>query len=240
MSPSDGLKTGGGRIEVLDAWRGVAVIAMVSWHLAWDLSTWGVFPQSGMFVQPALGIRYFIVFSFVLLSGISCRFSRNNVRRGVQTLGCALAVSAVTYLVGDPVLFGILHLLGCCMLLYALVGPYMERLPGPAVAAVCLLVFALTFHIPQRVRVDVTWTWMFGFRTREFYSSDYYPLIPWGFLFFLGTVLGGYVRRMGERLSAVRCPGALCWVGRRALWIYMLHQPVLYVLTAVLTGNRPF
>ena len=240
MSPSNELKPGGGRIPLLDAWRGVAVILMVGWHFMWDLTTFGAYPQENMFGTAATLIRYFIVFSFLLLSGISCRFSRSNARRGAMALLCAMTVSVVTYLVGDPVRFGILHLLGCCMLLYAAVGPYLERLPGLPVAAVCLLLFAVTFRIPTDVRVDVTWTWMFGFRTTAFYSSDYYPLIPWGFLFFVGAVLGDRVRLARERLAGIKCPAALCWIGRRALWIYMLHQPVLYVLTAVCTGNRPF
>ena len=84
MSPNNAAP-GGNRIELLDAWRGVAVLTMVGWHLVWDLGLWGFFPLERMFAQPAVGIRYFIVCSFVLLSGISCRFSRSNARRGVQT-----------------------------------------------------------------------------------------------------------------------------------------------------------
>ena len=78
-----------GRVELLDAWRGTAVIVMVFWHLAWDLSSWGLFDQQRMFAQPAVGIRYYIICSFVLLAGISCRYSRSNARRGVQTLAFA-------------------------------------------------------------------------------------------------------------------------------------------------------
>ena len=118
-----------GRVELLDAWRASAVIVMVFWHLCWDLTMYGTLPARVMFEQPMLGIRYYIICSFVLLSGISCRFSRSNARRGLQTLLCAAAVTLVMYLIGDPVWFGVLHLLGCCMLLYACLGKYFEKLP---------------------------------------------------------------------------------------------------------------
>ena len=216
-----------GRVELLDAWRASAVLVMLFWHLCWDLAMYGTIPWRVMFEQPMLGIRYYIICSFVLLSGISCRFSRSNARRSLQTLLCAAVVTAVMYLIGDPVWFGVLHLLGCCMLLYAWLGEYFEKLPEIPAAAVCLALFLVFHKICYGVRVTVPWLWMFGFRTREFYSSDYYPLFPWLFLFLAGTVLGGRIRRSDGRWKELRVWAPLRWVGQHALWIYMLHQPVL-------------
>ena len=223
------------RIDLLDAWRGTAVVVMIAWHLAWDLGAAEVFPQERMFGPAATAVRYFIVGSFLLLSGISARLSRSNLRRGLKTLGCALAVTAVTVLAKDPVLFGILHLLGCCMLIWAAVGKWLARVKAPLAAGICLALFFLTFKVPD-LRVQTPWTWMFGFRTESFYSSDYYPLLPWSFLFFFGAALGG---RAGE-LPEARCPAWLCWIGRHALAIYLVHQPVLVVLTGLFTGYYPW
>ena len=100
------------RERFLDAWRGLAVLVMLFWHFAWDLAEFDVFPKQVMFDPPMAAVRYFIIGSFVLLAGISCRYSSGNARRAVKTLGCALAVSAVMWYIGDPVLFGTLHLLG--------------------------------------------------------------------------------------------------------------------------------
>ncbi len=218
---------GTSRVRLLDTWRGAAVLTMLGWHLAWDLMMFGVFPRDMMFVQPAVGVRYFIICSFTLLAGISCRYSRSNARRGLQTLGCALAVSLVTYLIGDPVIFGVLHMLGCCMLLYALTGRYFEKLPQLPAAAVCFVLFLALHRICYGIRVRTPGLWMFGFRTREFYSADYYPLFPWLFLFLDGAVLGGRIRASDGAWK--RAPGLapLNWLGERALWIYMLHQPAL-------------
>ena len=216
-----------GRVELLDAWRASAVIVMVFWHLCWDLTMYGTLPARVMFEQPMLGIRYYIICSFVLLSGISCRFSRSNARRGLQTLLCAAAVTLVMYIIGDPVWFGVLHLLGCCMLLYAWLGKYFEKLPDLPAALGCTALFLILHRICYGTYVTVPWLWMFGLRTREFYSSDYYPLFPWLFLFLTGTALGGRIRASDGEWKKVRLPAPLGWIGRHALLIYMLHQPAL-------------
>ena len=228
------------RIEFLDAWRGLAVVVMLFWHFAWDLTMWKFFPESVMFEIPATLVRYFIVCSFVLASGMSCRLSRSNLRRGVLTLLCGFAVSAAMAAVGDSVRMGILHLLGCCMILYALIGKAAERLPPAKTVMVLMLLFTVLLVITDAVRVEIPWLYPLGFRTREFYSADYYPLLPWGLMFFAGAVMGGKLRLPPEGADLPRYSPALCWIGRRALWIYLLHQPVLIGILWLFTGRLPF
>ena len=228
-----------GRVELLDAWRATAVIVMVFWHLCWDLTMYGTLPARVMFIQPMLGIRYYIVCSFVLLSGISARYSRSNARRGVQTLLCAMVITAVMYVFGEPVWFGVLHLLGCCMLLYAWLGPYFEKLPDLPAAVGCAALFLILHRICYGTYVTIPWLWMFGFRTREFYSSDYYPLFPWLFLFLTGAALGGRIRASRGVWKEYRVWAPLEWIGRHALLIDMLHQPVLMGILYLVYGRFP-
>jgi uncharacterized membrane protein len=226
------------RVRFLDAWRGLAVLVMLFWHLAWDLAEFGVFPKQAMFDPPMAALRYFIIGSFVLLSGISCRYSRSNTRRGMKTLLCALAVSAAMYCVNDPVWFGTLHLLGCCMLFYAAFGERFEKLPPAKTALVCMVLFTFFLVLTDRVRVTTPVLWAFGFRTRQFYSADYYPLLPWLFLFLTGTIIGGKLQP-GVLDVGRSFPGWLCRIGQRALWIYMLHQPVLMGILYLVFFKRP-
>ena len=225
------------RLAWPDAWRGVAVLVMIGWHLCWDLGMLGVMSLSRMEEPFAVGVRYFIVCSFVLISGISCRYSRSNVRRGLMTLGCALVITIVTYIAGQPAWFGILHLLGCCMLLYAWLGPKLEKLPELPTVIVCLVLFTVFHLICYRVRVSVPGLWMFGFRTPTFRSSDWYPLFPWLFLFLIGAVAGGWIRRSDAAWKEKKAWPPLVWIGQRAIWIYMLHQPALLGVLALCTGH---
>ena len=230
MDPSSSARRG--RIPWIDAWRGSAVLVMLGWHFCWDLGLMKIIPLERMEAPAAVAVRYYIVCSFVILSGISARLSRSNLRRGIKTLVCALIVTAVTWAVGDPAWFGILHLLGCCMVLYAWLGPRLQKLPELPLLAVCLILFLVLHEICYSVRVTVPGLWMFGLRTRTFYSSDWYPLFPWMFLFLCGTVAGSRVRDIRLRLPELPF---LRWLGSHALWIYMLHQPVLMGLAWLIT-----
>lgn len=75
-----------------------------------------------------------------------------------------------------------------------------------------------------------------GFYPFGFFSTDYFPLIPWLFLFWAGFYLHHLVERTAQSLRPLRrsvCP-PLGWLGRNSLMLYLLHQPVIYgVLTVV-------
>ena len=71
-----------------------------------------------------------------------------------------------------------------------------------------------------------------GFPAPSFVSSDYFPLLPWLFLFWTGF----YLYRLRPETPAVpdiRLPG-IGAIGRRSLMVYLLHQPVIYGLLALI------
>jgi len=72
------------------------------------------------------------------------------------------------------------------------------------------------------------WLFWLGFPTPQFYSSDYFSIIPWIFMFFFGVFLGRY-SRIGKFPSVFKKKffSPLDFVGRHALIIYILHQPIL-------------
>ena len=228
------------RIEWLDAWRGLAVGLMLGWHLAWDLALWGYFPLSRMFSPGAAMVRYFIVGSFTLIAGMSSRLSRSAVRHGTVTLGFAFVITAVTVWLGDPVIFGVLHMLGCCMLLSPIMAKLLDRFRPAAACMGLTAVFTALFMASDKLRIQNPWFWILGFRTREFYSADYYPLLPWGLLFAVGVVLGKklLIPRESRPLLAFWRP--FVWLGRRAMPIYLIHQPLLAGALWLITGRTPW
>ena len=67
-----------------------------------------------------------------------------------------------------------------------------------------------------------------GFPSPGFWSTDYFPLLPWFFLFCAGYFLWGLLsqsERAKERLASGVRP--LSFLGRHSLIIYLAHQPVL-------------
>ncbi len=207
---------------------------MIVWHSFFDLASAGLVPEN-LPQSPIMELaRYAIVGSFIVISGVCARLSNRPLRRGLIVFGAALIVSAATYLFGMPVRWGILHMLGTCMLLYAAVRKRWEALPATAACGAALLVFALTFALPMRARVNVPFLFPLGLRTAAFASADYYPLLPWGALFFAAAAAAERLGDMPPEKKYVPAPRALAWLSRRSLIIYLVHQPVLFALAALL------
>ena len=176
-----------------------------------------------------------------MLSGVCVRLSRDPVRRGFIVFCAGLAVTVVTTLAGYPVAFGILQLLGCCMLLYGAAKPRIERRNGSArFAAACMLLFTGTWALTAAIRVDITFLYPLGLRSAGFSSADYFPLLPWAFLFLSGTCLGKFLdARRDTPLLRRRYAPALTFCGRHSLAVYLLHQPVIYgVLFMIFSQDR--
>ena len=92
----------------------------------------------------------------------------------------------------------------------------------------------LRLALPDALVRVITFTVVFrSFCPSIFYSTDYFALLPWLFLFWAGYFLHGVVGRARmEPLRRSVCP-ALGWMGRHSLLLYLLHQPVIYgVLSA--------
>lgn len=69
----------------------------------------------------------------------------------------------------------------------------------------------------------------FGFPTDSFYSSDYFSILPWFFLYAFGYFLGRIIetKKWFLKVSHGRIP-VLNWMGRKSIWIYMVHQVICY------------
>ena len=223
------------RIELMDAARGFALCLMVVHHFLYDLCAFCGVPWV-WFTNPVFdALHYFFAGLFILLSGVSSNFSRSNAKRGARALAVALGITAVTCAMGMPILFGVLHLLGSCMLLYGLTRKFWQRLPAWAIPALSAAGILATARLVNGYPSATPHLWMFGLTTADFYSADYFPLLPWSFVFLLGTWAGKYVRagRLPRRFYTAKAP-RLAAIGKRSLLIYVVHQPVLYGLAMLL------
>ncbi len=225
------------RFDVLDAWRTLAIMLMVAYHFLYDLYIFGVISANQLFSAPLNVLERFICCSFILLAGASARFSRNNLRHGLIVLGAGLVVEIGAAVAGQTIRFGVLMLLGSSMVLWHFLGKGLQKLPGWSVAAGSGVLFFAARWWTGRTAVSVPWLYPLGFTAPGFYSADYFPLLPWFFLFLIGTALGGWCLAHREnRLLTVSLPGVLTWPGRHSLIIYVLHQPVLYGISYLIWG----
>jgi uncharacterized membrane protein len=232
-------KRGIRRIDCIDALRGLSVVLMVAHHLLYDLVEFMGAP-AWLFSNPVFdALHYLFAGIFVFLSGVSSRFSRSNVRRGLITLGAALAVTAVTWFIKMPVWFGILHLLASCMLLYGVLRGPLERISRPAAPFIYAAGFAASAAAVRWTNPGGGYLWALGWPGPRFWSSDYFPLFPWLFVFLMGTWAGAYIAEgsLPRRFYETKIP-LLAAIGRKSLIIYLAHQPVLYLIMMAIVRLR--
>lgn len=222
------------RYYALDILRGLSILLMICHHFAVDLIGNGLVPARLCDNPFFLTVQPIFASGFIAMSGASSRFGHDNVRRGLKICAAAAAVSLVTWFLGKDmfICFGILHFLGIMSLLFVLVRPLFEKLRIPG--WVWLILWFISYQIFP-LRSDISWLWPLGIYSRGFYSADYYPLLPWIFMYFFGAWMA--VPVMQHKLPAwfyrIRCSW-LEWVSRYSFWIYMLHQIPLYALTLLL------
>lgn len=209
------------RYRLLDELRGLDLISMMLYHGMWDVVFLFGVAQKWYTGRPGFVWQQSICWVFILLSGF--------------------------FLPEEVVWFGVLTLLGSSMLLTAALDPLLRRVPPAVGVAVSALLFWVTYPtmkgfwnlpgrrlaLPQALYAGYPTAYL-GFMPKSFFSTDYFPLLPWLFLFWAGYFLHHLVGR--ERLAPLRrsvCP-PLGWMGRHSLVLYLLHQPVILgVLTAV-------
>ena len=243
---------GRGRCGLIDAVRGAAILNMIAYHLCYDIFVaYGVW--DGFLSAPwAVIWERLICGAFIIVSGISLHFSRHPYRRGLFVNLCGLLITAVTLLLmpSQTIWFGILNLLGCAMMIVCALSGLLDRIHPAAGLAFSLLLFAGLYGLPKgyvgffSVALLRLPAWLYGCRylaplglpARDFISADYFPLIPWVFLFLCGYYLWELaVRADRKELFRLRAP-ALEMIGRRSLWIYLIHQPVLYGICILIFG----
>ena len=225
------------RFAILDVWRTAAILLMLVYHFLYDLLIFGVITPAQMF-SPGLNLmQKFICCSFILLAGAAARFSRSNLRHGIIVLLAGAAVEIGAAVGGQTIRFGILQFMGVSMVLWHFAGRYLQKLPRWLLAAGSAALYVLTDWWTGQVTVSVPWLYPLGFPDAQFTSADYFPLLPWFFLFLIGAALGGWCLDHREnRLLAAPLPAALTFPGRHSLIIYLLHQPILYGVSFLIWG----
>jgi len=240
------------RFWEVDSLRGLAIVMMVMFHFVFDLSYFGIYSfniNSGFLWWFAR----ITAFMFIFLVGVSLSLSYtrttllNNygtekklflkyLKRGLKIFSYGLLITAATwiFLINGFIVFGILHFIGIAIILEYVVikRKYLNLFLGLAfiAAGIYLMTFRFDFY-------SLLWL---GFTPTNFYTVDYFPLLPWLGVVSLGIFLGNtlyenYVRRFKlPDLSNYSIIKLSDFLGRHSLLIYIIHQPVIIILLYLL------
>lgn len=252
------------RLTLLDELRGFLVLCMIVYHTLLLMERPFGYEWAGTLFNLLEPLQPPFAAGFIFICGISSRFSRSNLKRGLKLALVAAAISLVTVYVlpliglhGFSVLFGILHCLAACILLYVPLRALLERIPVPVGITVCLLLYLCFYQFPYgsfgvtetlSVPYPESWTstnllcWL-GLRNDQFFSSDYFPLLPNFFMFLAGTFAGISVQQkqtdhtLPEWVYPKRC-APLRWLGTHALLVYVLHTPAAYLILILIEKGK--
>ncbi len=231
------------RYYLLDSLRGISIISMIAFHLCYDLfmiyginTSWYFYPITAVWERS-------ICVVFILVSGMCLNFSENGIKRGILLNLAGFAVTCVT-VIAEPnqaVWFGVLNLIGCSMMIVFILSESLKRIKPLFGALISLLLYTVLYDVPRgyigffgfdivkmpNFLYSCKYLAFLGFPSSDFFSTDYFPLIPWIFLFAAGFYLWNFiVEKNLTKYFELKIP-VLDKIGRYSLWIYLAHQPII-------------
>lgn len=234
------------RIYFLDELRGLALIGMIIYHTLYDL--YAIFGLKFDFDAPVFNaLQIAVCCTFIIIAGISSRLSRNIFKHGLIVFGAGLLMTIGTYIFMPKltIWFGILHFLGVSMIIYAFFKENIDKIKPEISSAISFIIFLCLYGLPYgsilfgKIAVPEEFYFskylaIIGLPGKDFSSADYFPLLPWFFLFLAGCFIGKYFkeRKIPDFMLKKRSK-FLSAIGSHTLIIYIVHQPVIYgILTA--------
>ena len=241
------------RYNILDTIRGFALLNMIIYHAVWDLVyifnfNWNWYRSDGAYIW-----QQCICWTFILLSGFCFSFGHTKLKRGILVFLCGLLITIVTctLMPESRVVFGILTLLSSCMLLMIPLEKIFMKW-NPYIGAIfSFSLFVLSRNANRGYLGFESWKFLalpdslyqnlftayIGFPANNFYSTDYFALLPWFFLFLAGFFLHQIFKKNDWlKFFEPHVCKPLEWIGKHSLPIYVVHQPIIYGLLSLAFG----
>ncbi len=238
----------GARFHLIDSLRGLAVMSMILYHFSWDMNNlagmdWGHTSSAYIFIW-----QLSICCTFILISGFCFFLAKHPLKNALLALLGGIVVTLVTIVVmpDSPIHFGILIFHSSAMLLLLPLRKLLRKIPATLGIITSLLLFMLCFDINEGsllfglIKLPVAlyrnmFTAFWGLPSPFFFSADYYPVLPWIFLFLTGFFISSFIKKLKEPpvFLYFKIP-IIEWIGKKALIIYLAHQPILYCIALLI------
>lgn len=228
----------------IDSLRGVVVITMIIFHLMWDLWFFRVLPDIVLWAGFWKYFQRFTACTFLILVGVSLAVRHRRMItapvtdylwRGLRIFGWGVVFSLAAWYFGvGYVHFGVLHLIGFAIMAAWPLLPYSWFNIG------LWVLFTILGAAIETISIE-TWglVWL-GLRPPDYAPLDYFPVLPWFGVVVLGIGIGNLLYREDGRIFALPDLSGfllirfLRFLGSHSLIIYMVHQPILFVILMAL------
>lgn len=242
------------RYDRLDALRGLALVWMAVFHFCFDLAHARLI-DANFYRDPFWTTQRTLILSLFLLcagAGQAIATAQGQSwprfwRRWAQVAGCALLVSAGSYVMfpHSYIYFGVLHGMAVMLIIARLTAPLGRWLWPLGLLALCLPLWV------SHPSFDTRLTSILGLVTHKPITEDYVPILPWlGVMWWWVAATQWVLARHPAWLTSPLSPQmtsktspqqGLSLLGRWSLTFYMLHQPILIgaVQLFLMTRSQP-
>lgn len=230
------------RFWEIDLLRGIAIIMMIIFHLLYDINNFNIY-RVNLHSGYLRIFNYSIGTIFILLVGVSLTLSYSRVekvltkkelklkffKRGLKIFGLGMLITFLTWYFLDDgfVVFGVLHCIGISIVL---AYPFLRFHFLNFLIGVVLIIAAVVL---KSITFDFYWLVWLGLKHSQFYSIDFFPILPWFGVVLVGIFIGRSLYPSYKRISNFRDISGFklvrffSFLGRHSLVIYFLHHIVL-------------
>ncbi len=247
------------RYDLIDTLRGLEIISMIAFHTCWLINHFGM----GISTETLYGTVFTIwersiCIGFITIAGFSFSLGHRHLRSAFVIFLTGAMITAVTslFLPEIRIVFGVLTLIGSATFIMTALDKLFagraeaSRMFGLAGAILNLAAFVITYNInkgyvgfmpglavelPKGLYKGYLMTFI-GFTEPGFFSTDYFSILPWIFIYICGYFIHKLVKgtRTGERVLSLGIAGIKA-LGRHSLPVYIAHPVIIYAALYILS-----
>ncbi|MFC1599711.1 heparan-alpha-glucosaminide N-acetyltransferase [Patescibacteria group bacterium] len=233
------------RFWEIDFLRGLAIIAMIIFHVVFDLDYFSILKiDTNNLFWTIFRVSIFSLFFLLVGVSLSLSHSKNKkfldyLKRGLKIFfwGMMITLTTVIFMQQGYVLFGVLHFIGFSIILAYpfLKFSYLNLIFAVPIILVGLYLFNFYF--------DFQWLLWLGLKPHHFQTVDYFPLLPYFGIILIGIFLGKKLysnhNRMFKLKDSPKQPimKFFEFLGKKSLFIYLLHQPIIIAVLLLIKLN---